>query len=111
MQQYINGVSDGWIAPSIQSHDMPESAIQIIAGSGTRSFLEFTRLPYSASVGIEAENVLPFTHIERGFIGSRYGEKLNHVPRDADFVTQANPAQSGNRDYYWWIDSASFMGQ
>ena len=68
MQHYLNNVSDGWIAPAIESHDMPESAIQIMAGSGARSFIEFTRSPYSTSVGIEAENVLPFTCIERGFI-------------------------------------------
>jgi hypothetical protein len=108
MQHYINEVSDGWIAPTIQSHAMPESAIQIMAGGGLRSYIEFARSPYSSSVGFEAENVLPFTHIESGFIGSRYGETMAYVPREADFVTQTNPAYSGRRDYYWWVDPAIF---
>jgi hypothetical protein len=103
MQRYINGVTDDWIAPSIQSHAMPESAIQIMAGSGLQSYLQFARKPYSDIVGAAAENILPFTRIEKDFIGSRYGETLHHVPREADFVTQTNPSKRGQRDYYWWI--------
>jgi hypothetical protein len=103
MQHYINAVTDDWIAPSIQSHAMPESAIQVMAGSGLLSFVHFARKPYSEIVGAAAENILPFTRIESCFIGSRYGEKLHHVPREADFVTQTNPSMRGQRDYYWWI--------
>src|ERR1700733_9797172 len=78
MQQYINAVADDWIAPSIQSHAMPESAIQVMAGSGLRAFFQFARTPYSEIVGAPAEKILPFTRIETGFLGSRYGEKLHH---------------------------------
>ncbi len=81
----------------------PESAIQVMAGSGLLSFVHFARKPYSEIVGAAAENILPFTRIESCFIGSRYGEKLHHVPREADFVTQTNPSMRGQRDYYWWI--------
>ena len=103
MQQYINAVKDEWVAPAIQSHAMPESAIQIIAGSGLESWFKFARIPYSNIVGTAAENILPFTLVEGGFIGSRYGETLHHVPREADFVTQTNPSMRGQRAYYWWI--------
>jgi hypothetical protein len=108
MQQYINELTNDWIAPSIQSHAMPESAIQVMAGSGFRSYVEFTRKPYSDFVGIEAENFLPFTRIETGFIGSRYGESMHHVPSDADFVTQTNPSMRGKSDYYWWLKPEIF---
>jgi hypothetical protein len=103
MQQYINEVSDGWIAPAILSHHMPESAIQIMAGSGLASYFEFARAPYNQSIGIEAEHVIPFTKIERAFTGSRYGETMVEVPREADFVTQSRPATLGGREYYWWL--------
>ncbi len=105
MQHYINTITDEWIAPGIQSHDMPESAIQVMAGTGFRSFVEFAKKPYSESVGYEAENLLPLTRVVREFIGSRYGETLHHVPRDADFVTQTNPSMLGQADYYWWLRS------
>lgn len=103
MQRYINEVADGWIAPSIQSHAMPESAIQVMAGTGAHAYFEFSKAPYSRSIGIEAEHVIPFTHIERAFTGSRYGETKIDVPRDADFVTQSRPASIGGRAYYWWL--------
>lgn len=103
MQHYINAVKDEWIAPSIQSHAMPESAIQIMHGRGLEACIQFARTPYSKIVGTAAENILPFTRIADEFIGSRYGETLHHVPREADFVTQTNPSMRGQRDYYWWI--------
>jgi hypothetical protein len=107
MQNYINSITDDWIAPAIQSHAMPESAIQIMAGDGLMSYLQFTRKPYSDIVGAVAEKFLPFTRIEKDFIGSRYGETLHHVPREADFVTQTNPNMRGKREYYWWISPDS----
>ena len=103
MQHHINSIIDDWVAPAILSHDMPESAIQVMAGTGLRSFIDFAKKPYSESVGSEAENFIPFTRIERAFIGSRYGETLHYVPRDADFVTQTNPSMRGQPDYYWWL--------
>ena len=110
MQRYINAVADDWIAPSILSHSMmPESAIQVMAGSGFRSYVEFCKRPYSEFVGKEAESVLPFTRVERQFVGSRYGETLNVVPPEADFVTQTNPSMRGNPDYYWWLSSDLFF--
>lgn len=103
MQKYINGVSDDWVAPSIQSHAMPESAIQIMAGRSLHAYFQFARRQYGEIVGAAAENIIPFTRIEESFIGSRYGETLHHVPPEADFVTQTNPAMRGKREYYWWI--------
>ena len=103
MKQFINSVSDDWVAPSILSHAMPESAIQVMAGRGFDSFVSFSKIPYSETVGTASENIIPFTRIEKGFIGSRYGETLHEVPRDADFVTQANPSMMGHREYYWWL--------
>ena len=50
-------------------------------------------------------------YFRNGSIGSRYAcEKLDYVPRDADFVTQTNPAYAGQRDYYWWIRPELFPG-
>jgi hypothetical protein len=108
MCDYINAFSEGWVAPAIQSHKMPESAIQVMAGDGAQSFIEFTRIPYSNHVGIDVENILPFTHIETAFVGSRYGETLCHVPEEADFVTQTNGGMAGKRGYYWWIQPEVF---
>lgn len=103
MQHYINDLRDGWVAPAIQSHRMPESAIQIIAGNSLSSYHQFAERPYGEVVGFEAENIIPFTRIEDKFVGSRYGETMNYVPREADFVTQTNPSMLGKPEYYWWL--------
>jgi hypothetical protein len=108
MRNYIDEVSDGWIAPAIQSERMPESAIQIMAGTGAAAYFEFSKRSYARSVGMLAEHIIPFTKIERAFIGSRYGETLSHVPRDADFVTQSRGEGLRRREYYWWLPPEAF---
>ena len=103
MERYFNEASDGWIAQWYGLHHMPESAIQIMAGNGLRDYFAFADAPYSESIGIEAEHFMPFTHVEKSFIGSRYGETEDDVPRDADFVAQSRPAVLGGRAYFWWL--------
>jgi len=48
MQNYVNSVSDAWVAPVIESHRFPESAIQIIARRQVSAFFPFARIPGTA---------------------------------------------------------------
>ena len=102
---WINDLEDGWETPFCVRYKIPESAIQVMAGSGLDAFFEVSHRPYSEQVGIEAEKCLPFTRIAKELTGDRYGETTHDVPRDADWATQSQPSRK--RDYWWWLpDSA-----
>ncbi len=105
LRDYINAVHDGWLALWCIKHDFPEITIQVMAGSGLTAYRTFCeRVPHEALVGHPYETQLPFTRIEKGFIGDRYGEGLPYVPVEADFVSQALEADPS---YYWWMKPAA----
>ena len=101
LRDYIDDVDDGWIALWCAMHDFPEITLQVMAGSGLSAYRTFcASVPHEALVGHAYETQIPFTRIERGFVGDRYGERLPYVPVEADYVSQAPEA---DRSYYWWM--------
>ncbi len=105
LRDYINAVHDEWLTLWCTLHNFPEITIQIMAGSGLTAYRTFCeQVPHEALVGRPYEAQLPFTKIEKGFIGDRYGERLPYVPVEADFVSQALEADSS---YYWWMKPAA----
>lgn len=103
LQEYLNGVRDGWWAPFCPRYNRPESAIQVIAGSALATYRELAARPVDDFAGVVIEKALPFTQVDRSFIGDRHGEYLDHVPRDADWTAQANPDRSTDPTYCWWL--------
>jgi hypothetical protein len=103
IQHYFNEISDGWVTFLGSRHNYPESGLQIIAGSGLRTYYETVARPYSDFIGKPIEVILPFTRIEHGFIGDRYGETLTYVPMEADWTMQAYMPTALSDDYYWWM--------
>jgi hypothetical protein len=101
---YFNAVEEGWIALYTQRYEMPEIAIQAMAGDGFARYCDYVAGPYSRLEGTSHEHVLPLTHVERGLRGDRYGEYLDHVPADADWATQC--LENARPDYYWWLPEA-----
>ena len=76
---FINDVSQGWVGFQLPRHKMPESAIQIIAGSGIDRFVEFAKRPYEEFRGKNIESDIPYTAIINHFKGDRYGQFLPEV--------------------------------
>ena len=104
IQRHFNQFTSGWFAVWCEAYLFPEIAIQAAAGNEIAAMAAFVREPYSQLAGQIHEYLIPFTHIERAFIGNRYGEMIGHVPRQADYSTQTH---SGQPDaFYWWISSA-----
>lgn len=97
---YLNGFTDGWASFWSPQYEIPESAIQVVAGEGLRAFAEFARTPYAGMIGKPHETALPLTHVERSFTGDRYGEDERTIPEGVDYAAQVpsymDPA------YYWW---------
>ena len=104
IQQFVNAVTDGWVGFWCPRYNRPEGAIQVIAGRSLRTFGAFAACGREALAGVEIETALPFTRVERGFRGDRYGEYLDHVPRDAEWSAQTTLAAGAARDaFYWWL--------
>lgn len=88
MMDYLESLTTGWTA--MWCHNHPESQIQVI--TPCREFMKFFYGPcdpYKYN-GAHEEKTLPFTHVERGFIGDRYGELGSppYIPGTVDYYTQ-----------------------
>ena len=103
IQRHFNEFTSGWFSVWCEAYQFPEIAIQAAAGDEVAAMAAFVREPYSRLAGQIHEYLLPFTHIERDFVGNRYGEMIGHIPRHADYSAQTHSGQPDS--FYWWIPS------
>lgn len=118
--KYIRGCKSGWNVMWASRFNMPETAIQVICNDqfdALRSFQDKSQAELDSDI---AEKQLPFTCINKDFIGERYGEfripllrtgllrskKFNQlpffqqnwfrerIPANADFAAQVTPDQT-----------------
>jgi len=101
IQRHFNEFTTGWFSVWSEAYIFPEIAIQAAAGSAIAEMADFVRKPYSQLSGQIHEFLFPFTHLERTFVGNRYGEMIGHVPRQADYSAQTRVGQPDA--FYWWI--------
>lgn len=80
----------GWTALWSEKYQFPETSLSVIEGDGVQKFLEFTNRPWQEFLGRKMETTLPYTHVEKGFIGDRYGEYTYRetVPVNPDYYGQ-----------------------
>lgn len=119
MRAYINGLHSGWTTFWADSYNFPETAIQVICEDQFEALASFKEKSPSDLEGKFAEELLPFTHVNRAMIGDRYSEfrvpllrtgllrsrKFNRlkffqgdqfrerIPAAADFATQVTTDQ------------------
>ena len=112
LADFINGIESGWHVMWTERYQFPETAIQVICSDQFDVFEQFKARQPDLNDGDLAENLLPFTSVDRQFKGERYSEMRKHsgfsrpkkfdcvplfqqpffrepIPFDADFVTQA----------------------
>lgn len=77
----------------IRPAPLAETALQVLCEDAIPALLHLWHQgPACWQAQLMAEQRLPFTHLERRFIGDRYGEMgLVDYPTDVDFVSQARP--------------------
>ena len=103
IHEYFNARTTGWTSLWCPLHQMPESGLQIIAGRDIQDYRAFMARPSAELRGNVIEQLMPFTRVEKQFIGDRYGERGHTIPRDADYAMQALTGLYSNPDYLWWM--------
>lgn len=106
MQVYVNSVVDGWMTFWCPRYRLPETSIQIIAGSALADYVAMSTMPYELFAGRPADpdpsqgaSWLKFSASNQMFIGDRYGENRGQVPANADYACQIEPTAP-----CWWLE-------
>ena len=109
IHQYINDFNSGWVTFWCPRYQLPETAIQVIAGSALNSLYEIIDVPYSKFSGWPADpgigqraSWLPYTTINKDFHGDRWGETLRMPPKNADYACQIPHTM-----HCWWLGNIS----
>lgn len=105
MQDYINSLNEGWMTFWCPRYQLPETSIQVIAGSALDDYISMADAPYTMFTGKPADpnpsqgtSWLRFNVINQAFTGDRYGENRGQVPMDADYACQIEPTAP-----CWWL--------
>ena len=89
MFNYIDSLKTGWTGLWANKYNFPESCIQVICKDQFDSFRNFVTCgSHELSKKGLAEKIIPFTNVERRFIGDRYGEKVNKQMEGLDYFCQ-----------------------
>jgi len=111
LQAHINSLESGWSTLWSEHYRIPETAVQVICKDQFEQLAMFQAMSHDQLSGQLAENMLPFTQVDKHFKGDRYGDmrqnrwifrsrKFHHwpifgrdffwakIPTDADFATQ-----------------------
>lgn len=86
---YINNLNTGWTSLFCQSQNLPETCVQIICEDQLKKFKKFSRHDYDINFAEkQIELFIPFTNVERKFVGDRYGELIGFdgIPTNADYA-------------------------
>lgn len=89
MLAHVASLNEGWTAFWCPRYFRTESAIQIICGEYISQVRDYCLKGIGTWQGeICAKRSLPFSAVDRQFIGDRYGEYLERIPEAADFAAQ-----------------------
>lgn len=87
---WIRKINEGWQTVWCDRHDFPEANIQVICGEKIIDMYEFhTQWFLNYYPHDQAERRIPFTDINRRFVGDRYGEAGLPQSDCMDFYCQA----------------------
>jgi hypothetical protein len=84
--EFVNNIDSGWHSMWCARHGFPESCLQIICPDKIQDAMSFFERPYEMFKGNAIEGLIPYTpHTE--FMGDRYCEYTDVIPKDADFCS------------------------
>jgi hypothetical protein len=90
---YLNSLDSGWTALWCPRWRSPETGFQVICRDQFDAMRKLgSEVP--STKGKPVEVLLPFTHVEQGFAGDRYGEFSDFIPPHADYAMQVHPGMT-----------------
>ena len=73
--EYVKALDYGWTGMYCHRHNFPETNFQIIGKDKLQDFHDFHSRDFLKFYpDLDAESQTPFTKVEKGFVGDRYGE-------------------------------------
>ena len=90
---WINTLSSSWSTLFSQHYNFPECAIQVITQDQYSAYEHLTKKDYAKEyVGWDMETVLPFTHVDKSFLGDR-SDAINQAQWwTGDYLAQVKDA-------------------
>jgi tetratricopeptide (TPR) repeat protein len=98
LSEYLASRISGWTVLWCPEFNCPESAIQVLCRDAFHLVEQLAAKGPFAFRDQPAELTLPFTTIEKDFIGDRYHEFKRQVPDDADYAVQNHAAPPSKRN-------------
>jgi hypothetical protein len=99
---YIERAERGWTAFWSARYGFPETALQIICSDAYPAFGRLRDAGLEAFQGRAAEIVLPFTNVEKAFVGDRFSEFQATIPLNADYAVQVLPTMFAWKPHSLW---------
>lgn len=94
MAELIEDTDRGWTLFWSAHFQWPETAVQIICRDAFEAFARIRERGPHGFVDQPAEDVLPYTRIERSLIGDRYSDFGAGLPPNADYAVQVVPSMA-----------------
>ena len=85
---YIDSLESGWTSFFCPLYRFPETSIQVICEDQFEKMERMASAPVEAYKMSQAEHIIPFTHVEREFVGDRYGESTHKQFPGVDYYNQ-----------------------
>jgi len=96
---FLSNLDSGWTALWCPTYQMPEAQIQVIVEDQFPAMQRFVDMGFHEASRTMPEKSLPFTHVEKGFYGDRYGEFSSRIPRTAEYACQVIHASTKGPRY------------
>ena len=90
MCDYIDSLESGWTTLYCPTYNFPESSIQVICRDTYDTMGVLANMPLDNFRQANAEYNPYVTHVEKGYIGDRYGERTTDQPPNIDYYNQCN---------------------
>jgi tetratricopeptide (TPR) repeat protein len=97
----IEDTSSGWTLFWSAHFGWPETALQIICRDAFDRYSQIRRLGPHGMADEAAENLLPYTRIEKSLIGDRYSDFQKPIPGNADYAVQVLPGMATSVPTSW----------
>jgi len=94
MVELIENTKEGWTLFWSAHFQWPETALQIICRDAFEDFARIRARGPNGWVDQPAEDVLPYTRVEKSLIGDRYSDFAAMLPANADYAVQVVPAMT-----------------